>query len=58
MNVSRLLAAGRSPYLLGFLSSLSGSFGRYGYWAVLLLVMTEDLGVPVPGEIILIAVSV
>lgn len=29
--------------------------GHYGYWSILLLVMIEDFGIPVPGETILIA---
>jgi membrane protein DedA with SNARE-associated domain len=56
--MSHLLAGGPSPHLPGFLSSLAGPLDRYGYWAVLLFVMIEDFGVPVPGETILIAASV
>ena len=58
MNISHLLASGRSPHLPGFLSSLAGLLDHYGYWAVLLFVMIEDFGVPVPGETMLIAASV
>ena len=46
------------PPLPGFLHSLAGPLDHFGYWAVLLLVMVEDFGVPVPGETILIAASV
>lgn len=44
--------------LPGFLNSLAGPLDHFGLWAVLLFVMTEDFGVPVPGETILIAASV
>jgi membrane protein DedA with SNARE-associated domain len=56
--ISHLLASGRSPRLPGFLSSLAGPLNHFGYWAVLLFVMVEDFGIPVPGETILIAASV
>jgi membrane protein DedA with SNARE-associated domain len=56
--MSQLLASGPSPHLPGFLSSLAGPLDHFGYWAVLLFVMIEDFGVPVPGETILIAASV
>jgi membrane protein DedA with SNARE-associated domain len=46
------------PPLPGFLHSLAGPLDHYGYWAVLLFVMLEDFGIPVPGETILIAASV
>jgi membrane protein DedA with SNARE-associated domain len=44
--------------LPGFLNSLSGPLDHFGLWAVLLFVMIEDFGIPVPGETILIAASV
>ena len=47
-----------TPPLPGFLSSLTGPLDHFGYWAVLLFVMVEDFGIPVPGETILIAASV
>jgi len=53
-----ILASGSPPPLPGFLDSLAGPLNRFGYWAVLLLVMIEDFGIPVPGEIVLIAASV
>lgn len=37
-----ILASGGAPPLPGFLNSLAGPLGRFGYWAVLLLVMLED----------------
>ena len=54
----RLLGSGPSPQLPGFLNSLAGPLDHFGYWAVLLFVMVEDFGVPVPGETILIAAAV
>jgi len=47
-----------APPLPGFLSSLAGPLNHFGYWAVLLFVLIEDFGIPVPGETILIAASV
>jgi membrane protein DedA with SNARE-associated domain len=47
-----------APPLPGFLNSLAGPLDHFGLWAVLLLVMIEDFGIPVPGETILIAASV
>lgn len=54
----RMLADGPPPHLPGFLNSLAGPLGHFGYWAVLLFVMIEDFGIPVPGEAILIAAAV
>ena len=51
----RILADGPPPYLPGFLNTLVGPLDHFGYWAVLLFVMIEDFGIPVPGETILIA---
>jgi membrane protein DedA with SNARE-associated domain len=53
-----ILASGSPPPLPGFLNSLAGPLDHFGYWAVLLLVMIEDFGIPVPGETVLIAASV
>ena len=53
-----MLGSGPPQQLPGFLNSLAGPLDHFGYWAVLLLVMLEDFGVPVPGETILIAASV
>jgi membrane protein DedA with SNARE-associated domain len=52
-----ILASGSPPPLPGFLNSLAGPLNHFGYWAVLLLVMVEDFGIPVPGETVLIAAS-
>ena len=54
----RILASGSPPPLPGFLNALAGPLDHFGYWAVLLLVMLEDFGIPVPGETVLIAASV
>ncbi len=52
-----MLASG-PPQLPGFLNSLAGPLDHFGYWAVLLFVMIEDFGIPVPGETVLIAAAV
>jgi membrane protein DedA with SNARE-associated domain len=43
------------PVLPGFLNSLSSPLAHYGLWAILVLVLVEDFGIPVPGETVLIA---
>jgi membrane protein DedA with SNARE-associated domain len=51
----RTLASGHPP-LPGFLNSLAGPLDHYGYWAVALLLLLENIGVPVvPGEFAMIA---
>jgi membrane protein DedA with SNARE-associated domain len=50
--------AASSPALPGFLKSLAGPLNHYGLWVVLLFVLIEDFGIPVPGETALIAASV
>ena len=54
-----LAAAGTSllgsPHLPGFLDSLAHTVDHYGYWAIALLLLLENLGVPViPGELAMI----
>jgi membrane protein DedA with SNARE-associated domain len=49
------LSSSPPPALPGFLAIVGSYLGHYGYWAILLLVMLEDFGIPVPGETILIA---
>jgi membrane protein DedA with SNARE-associated domain len=56
-GVMRMLSSGPQPHLPGFLNALAGPLDHFGYWAVLLFVMIEDFGVPVPGETILIAAA-
>jgi membrane protein DedA with SNARE-associated domain len=49
------VAAGSAP-LPGFLQSVAGPLDHYGYWAIALLILLENIGVPVvPGEFALIA---
>src|SRR3984885_2525782 len=41
--------------LPGFLNSLAGPLDHYGYWAIALLLLLENIGVPViPGELAMI----
>ena len=48
--------AGSPPPLPGFLNSLAGPLDHYGYWAIALLLLLENIGVPVvPGEFAMIA---
>jgi len=46
------------PPLPGFLNALSSPLQHFGVWAIALLIMVEDFGIPVPGETILIAGAV
>ena len=52
------VSGGSAPPLPGVLNSLTGPLDHFGYWAVLLLVMVEDFGIPVPGESVLIVASI
>jgi membrane protein DedA with SNARE-associated domain len=52
------LSVGPQPVLPGFLNSLASPLAHYGVWAILLLVLLEDFGIPVPGETVLIAGAV
>src|SRR5690348_15761935 len=52
------LSSATQPELPGFLNSLAGPLEHYGLWAILLLVLVEDFGIPVPGETVLIAGAV
>ena len=56
MTVAAL--ATNSPPLPGFLDALSSPLQHFGVWAIGLLIMVEDFGIPVPGETILIAGAV
>src|SRR5689334_11662453 len=48
------LASGSVP-LPGVLNSLTGPLDHYGYWAIALLLLLENIGVPVvPGEFAMI----
>jgi membrane protein DedA with SNARE-associated domain len=46
------------PPLPGFLHALESPLQHYGLWAIFVLVLLEDFGIPVPGETILIAASI
>jgi membrane protein DedA with SNARE-associated domain len=52
------MIASALPHLPGVLHSLEPALNKYGYAAVIALVMVEDFGVPVPGETVLILASV
>ena len=52
------LNSATQPELPGFLNALAGPLGHYGIWAILLLVLIEDFGIPVPGETVIIAASI
>jgi membrane protein DedA with SNARE-associated domain len=48
--------AANPPPLPGFLQPVAGPLDHYGYWAIALLLLLENIGVPVvPGEFALIA---
>src|SRR5438034_476753 len=47
--------ASSPPPLPGFLNAISSPLQQYGLWAIGLLILVEDFGVPAPGETILIA---
>jgi membrane protein DedA with SNARE-associated domain len=53
--VAAAVSGSPQPELPGFLNSLAGPLGHYGLWAIALLVLVEDFGIPVPGETVLIA---
>ncbi len=50
--------ASSPPPLPGFLNALSSPLQHYGVWAIGLLIMLENFGIPLPGETILIAGAV
>jgi membrane protein DedA with SNARE-associated domain len=50
--------AASPPPLPGFLAALAGPLEQYGLWAIFVLVLLEDFGIPVPGETVLIAGAV
>ena len=52
-------ALASAPPLPGFLQPVVGPLDHYGYWAIALLLLLENIGVPVvPGEFALIAGAV
>jgi membrane protein DedA with SNARE-associated domain len=50
--------SGSQPVLPGFLNDLAGPLSHYGLWAIGVLILIEDFGIPLPGETILIAGAV
>jgi membrane protein DedA with SNARE-associated domain len=48
---SGIIAGAVANAIFQFLSEV---FGRYGYWVVLFGVMLENIGVPIPGETVLL----
>ncbi len=48
----------RPPQLPGVLADLAPVLDHWGYLAVALLVFVEDVGVPVPGETVMLAAAV
>ena len=55
MLITAAVLANSPPPLPGFLDALSSPLQHFGVWAIGLLIMLEDFGIPVPGETILIA---
>jgi membrane protein DedA with SNARE-associated domain len=53
-----VIAAAAHQHLPGVLHSLEPTLNRFGYLAVVGLVLVEDFGIPVPGETVLILASV
>jgi len=52
------LSSGPQPVLPGFLNSLASPLEHYGLWALFLLVLVEDFGIPLPGETVLITAAI
>ena len=53
-----MIAAATPEHLPGVLHGLEPTLDRFGYLAVVGLVLIEDFGVPVPGETVLILAAV
>ena len=53
-----MIAAATPEHLPGVLHNLEPTLDRFGYLAVVGLVLVEDFGVPVPGETVLILAAV
>src|SRR5579871_3428755 len=58
LGITGPAGGGPQPALPGFLNSLASPLAHYGLWAILLFVMLEDFGIPLPGETVLIAGAV
>lgn len=57
-TIAATLSSTPPPELPGFLNSLASPLEHYGLWAIFVLVLAEDFGIPVPGETALIAGAV
>ena len=57
-TIAATLSSTPQPELPGFLNSLASPLEHYGLWAIFVLVLVEDFGIPVPGETVLIAGAV
>ena len=53
-----MLIAAAAQHLPGVLHDLEPTLNRFGYLAVVALVVIEDFGVPVPGETVLVLAAV
>jgi membrane protein DedA with SNARE-associated domain len=53
-----VIAAATPAHLPGVLHSLEPTLNKYGYLAVIGLVLIEDFGIPVPGETVLIVAAI
>jgi membrane protein DedA with SNARE-associated domain len=58
MSQMMVTAAAMPQHLPGVLHGLEPTLNRFGYLAVVGVVLTEDFGVPVPGETVLILAAV
>jgi membrane protein DedA with SNARE-associated domain len=58
LHTAWMIAAAAPQHLPGVLHSLEPTLNRFGYLAVVGLVLVEDFGVPVPGETILILAAI
>jgi membrane protein DedA with SNARE-associated domain len=57
-TIAAALSSAPQPALPGFLNALASPLQHYGLWAIFLLVLIEDFGIPVPGETVIIAASI
>ena len=58
MIQTAVIAAAMSQHLPGVLHSLEPTLDRFGYLAVVGVVLIEDFGVPLPGETVLVLAAV
>lgn len=55
--LGRLVAADSTHKLPGLFNRFSGTLHHYGYAAVAVFLLVENLGVPLPGQLVLIAAA-